>query len=441
MRKVVTMFSKILIANRGEIAVRIIRACKEMGVATVAVYSEADQNALHVALADQSYCIGGPEASESYLNEDQIISTALLAGAQAIHPGYGFLSENAHFARACRKNGLVFIGPDPDSMERLSDKAKLKELIRGTGLSVIPGTKAVASAAEAERAAERIGYPVMLKACAGGGGRGIRLIRSEEELADAYHQASGEALNAFGDGSLYLEKYIFPARHVELQVLADEYGNAVCLGDRDCSLQRRNQKLLEETPSPAVGGGQREKIMALAAEAVKKIGYVGAGTLEFLLDREGRFWFMEMNVRLQVEHCVTEMLTGVDLVKWQIRIAAGIPLNFTQKEVRMNGSAIECRINAASCGTLKMLHVPGGPSVRFDTCLVAGTVVSPYYDSLLGKLIVYAKTREETLRKMRAALCELVIDGISTNIEEQLRIVEDERFTSGDYDLTFMGNR
>ena len=441
MRKVVTMFSKILIANRGEIAVRIIRACKEMGVATVAVYSEADQNALHVALADQSYCIGGPEASESYLNEDQIISTALLAGAQAIHPGYGFLSENAHFARACRKNGLVFIGPDPDSMEHLSDKAKLKELIRGTGLSVIPGTKAVASAAEAERAAERIGYPVMLKACAGGGGRGIRLIRSEEELADAYHQASGEALNAFGDGSLYLEKYIFPARHVELQVLADEYGNAVCLGDRDCSLQRRNQKLLEESPSPAVGGGQREKIMALAAEAVKKIGYVGAGTLEFLLDREGRFWFMEMNVRLQVEHCVTEMLTGVDLVKWQIRIAAGIPLNFTQKEVRMNGSAIECRINAASCGTLKMLHVPGGPSVRFDTCLVAGTVVSPYYDSLLGKLIVYAKTREETLRKMRAALCELVIDGISTNIEEQLRIVEDERFTSGDYDLTFMGNR
>ena len=441
MRKVVTMFSKILIANRGEIAVRIIRACKEMGVATVAVYSEADQNALHVALADQSYCIGGPEASESYLNEDQIISTALLAGAQAIHPGYGFLSENAHFARACRKNGLVFIGPDPDSMEHLSDKAKLKELIRGTGLSVIPGTKAVASAAEAERAAERIGYPVMLKACAGGGGRGIRLIRSEEELADAYHQASGEALNAFGDGSLYLEKYIFPARHVELQVLADEHGNAVCLGDRDCSLQRRNQKLLEETPSPAVDDGQREKIMELAAEAVKKIGYVGAGTLEFLLDREGRFWFMEMNVRLQVEHCVTEMLTGVDLVKWQIRIAAGIPLNFTQKEVRMNGSAIECRINAASCGTLKMLHVPGGPSVRFDTCLVAGTVVSPYYDSLLGKLIVYAKTREETLRKMRAALCELVIDGISTNIEEQLRIVGDERFTSGDYDLTFMGNR
>ena len=435
------MFSKILIANRGEIAVRIIRACKEMGVATVAVYSEADKNALHVALADQSYCIGGPEASESYLNENQIISTAILAGAQAIHPGYGFLSENAHFARACRRNGLVFIGPDPESMERLSDKAILKELICGTGLSVIPGTKAVASAMEAKRAADRIGYPVMLKACAGGGGRGIRLIRSEDEVDDAYHQATSEAISAFGDGSVYLEKYIFPARHVELQILADEHGNAVCLGDRDCSLQRRNQKLLEETPSPAVNEEQRQKIIALAVDSVKKIGYVGAGTLEFLLDREGSFWFMEMNVRLQVEHCVTEMLTGVDLVKWQIRIAAGIPLNFTQKDVKMKGSAIECRINAGSCGTLKMLHVPGGPSVRFDTCLVAGTVVSPYYDSLLGKLIVYAKTREETLRKMRAALCELVIDGISTNIEEQLRIVEDERFTSGNYDLTFMGNR
>lgn len=435
------MFSKILIANRGEIAVRIIRACKEMGVATVAVYSEADKNALHVALADQSCCIGGPEASESYLNEDQIISAAVLAGAQAIHPGYGFLSESARFARACRKNGLVFIGPDPESMERLSDKAILKELIRDTGLSVIPGTKAVSSVEEAKYAAGEIGYPVMIKACAGGGGRGIRLIRSEEELDDAYHQATSEAIGAFGDGSVYLEKYIFPARHVELQMLADEQGNVVCLGDRDCSLQRRNQKLLEETPSPAVGEEQRKEIMELATAAVKKIGYVGAGTLEFLLDQEGHFWFMEMNVRLQVEHCVTEMLTGFDLVKWQIRIAAGIPLNFTQKDVKIRGSAIECRINAGSCGTLHMLHVPGGPSVRFDTCLIAGEVVSPYYDSLLGKLIVYAKTREETLRKMRAALCELVIDGIQTNIGEQLRIVEDERFISGNYDLTFMGNR
>ncbi len=435
------MFSKILIANRGEIAVRIIRACKEMGIATVAVYSEADRDALHVALADQSYCIGGPEAAQSYLNENQIISTAVLSGAQAVHPGYGFLSENAHFARLCRKNGLVFIGPDPESMERLGDKAILKDMIQDTGLSVIPGTKAVVSMEEARKAADKIGYPVMLKACAGGGGRGIRLIRTEDDLEEAYFQATSEATSAFGDGSVYLEKYIFPARHVELQVLADEAGKVVCLGDRDCSLQRRNQKLIEETPSPAVNEKQREDIIRLAGEAVQKIGYVGAGTLEFLLDQAGQFWFMEMNVRLQVEHCVTEMLTGFDLVKWQIRIAAGIPLNFTQDDVGMLGCAIECRINAGSCGKLRMLHVPGGPSVRFDTWLIEGAMVSPYYDSLLGKLIVYAKTREEALRKIRASLCELVIDGIPTNIEEQLRIVEDDRFTSGNYDLTFMGNR
>ena len=435
------MFSKILIANRGEIAVRIIRACKEMGVATVAVYSEADRGALHVALADESYCIGRAEAAESYLNENQIISTALLAGAQAIHPGYGFLSENAQFARLCRKNGIVFIGPNPEDMERLSDKAILKELMSDAGLTVIPGTKAVGSLKEAKKAAEQIGYPVMMKACAGGGGRGIRLIRSEDEIEDAYMQATTEAASAFGDGSVYLEKYIYPARHIELQILADEVSNVVCLGERDCSLQRRNQKLIEETPSPAVNEAQREAIMETAVEAVRKIGYVGAGTLEFLYDREGHFWFMEMNVRLQVEHCVTEMLTGFDLVKWQIRIAAGIPLSFTQKDVRITGSAIECRINASSCGTLNMLHVPGGPSVRFDTCLVEGTVVTPYYDALLGKLIVYAKTREETLRKLRAALCELVVDGIPTNVEEQLRIVSDTRFISGDYDLTFMGSR
>ncbi|MGN0312139.1 MAG: acetyl/propionyl/methylcrotonyl-CoA carboxylase subunit alpha [Lachnospiraceae bacterium] len=435
------MFSKILVANRGEIAVRIIRACKEMGVATVAVYSEEDREALHVALADQSYCIGSSEASESYLNENQIISAAIFAGAQAIHPGYGFLSENAHFARLCRKNGLVFIGPDPESMERLSDKAILKDLFRDAGLSVIPGTKAVTSVEEVKKRAEQIGYPVMIKACAGGGGRGIRLIKSEEEMEDAYLQATAEAVSAFGDGSVYVEKYIFPARHVELQMLADEYGNVVCLGDRDCSLQRRNQKLIEETPSPAVKTKQRKKIMELAVEAVKKVGYVGAGTLEFLLDEDGNFWFMEMNVRLQVEHCVTEILTGYDLVKWQIRIAAGIPLDFSQKDIPMEGSAIECRINAKSCGTLKMLHVPGGPSVRFDTCLIEGMRVSPYYDSLLGKLIVFSKTREEALRKMRASLCELVVDGIPTNIEEQLQIVEDERFSSGHYDLTFMGNR
>ena len=435
------MFSKILIANRGEIAVRIIRACKEMGIATVAVYSEADRNALHVALADESYCIGPAEATESYLQENQIISTALLAGAQAIHPGYGFLSENAHFARLCRRNGIVFIGPEPESMERLSDKVILKEMIAETGLTVIPGTKVLTSVEEAEELAETLGFPVMLKAAAGGGGRGIRLIHSRDEIREAYLQATAEAASAFGDGSVYLEKYVFPARHVELQIMADEAGNVVCLGERDCSLQRRNQKLLEETPSPAVGEAQRKKIMDPAIAAIKKIGYVGVGTMEFLLDKGGNFWFMEMNVRLQVEHCVTEMLTGIDLVKWQIRIAAGIHINFRQEDIRLNGAAIECRINALSCGTLGMLHVPGGPSVRFDTWLVAGTPLSPYYDSLVGKLVVYATTREEALRKMKAALCELVIEGIPTNIEEQLRTVDDERFLSGNYDLTFMGSR
>ncbi|MEA5144176.1 MAG: biotin carboxylase N-terminal domain-containing protein [Oscillibacter sp.] len=434
------MFSKILIANRGEIAVRIIRACKEMGVATVAVCSAADKNALHVALADQSCCIGGAEAAESYLNEKQIISAALLTGAQAIHPGYGFLSENAHFARLCQKNGLVFIGPAPEDMERLGDKARLKELAEACGLPVIPGTKALQSPEEAKEAAAALGYPVMLKACAGGGGRGIRLIKAPEELAEAYGQAAAEALASFGDGSVYLEKYIFPARHVEWQVMADEHGHAVCLGDRDCSLQRRHQKLVEETPSPAVTEEMRRSLMEKAVAAVKKMGYVGAGTLEFLLDGESRFWFMEMNVRLQVEHCVTEMLTGFDVVKWQIRIAAGIPLGFSQEDVSLAGSAIECRINAVGCGTLSMLHVPGGPFVRFDTCLVRGMAVSPYYDALVGKLIVQAKTREEAVRKLRAALCELVIEGIPTNREEQLRLLEDERFASGRYDLTLMGN-
>ena len=433
------MFSKILVANRGEIAVRIIRACREMGVETVAVYSEADRHALHVLLADESCCIGGPEAASSYLNQKQIIAAALLHGAQAIHPGYGFLSENADFARLCRKNGLVFIGPEPENMERLSDKAALKELMREAGLPVIPGSKAVKTPQEAKKEAAKLGYPVMLKACAGGGGRGIRLIHAEAETEDAYFAATSEAVSAFGDGSVYLEKYVFPARHVELQILADEAGHVVCLGERDCSVQRRNQKLLEETPSPAVGEAQRSKLIAAAAHAVKKIGYVGAGTLEFLLDSRGNFWFMEMNIRLQVEHAVTEMLTGIDLVKWQIRVAAGIPLNFTQTEIPLTGCAVECRINAGSCGNLKLLHVPGGPAVRFDTYLFSGSEVTPYYDSLLGKLIVFAKTREESLRKMKAALCELLIDGIPTNIEEQLRILDDEHFASGNYDLTFMG--
>lgn len=435
------MFSKILIANRGEIAVRIIRACKEMGVATVAVYSEADREALHVALADESFCIGAPEVTESYLNEDRIISAALLAGAQAIHPGYGFLSENAHFASLCHKNGIVFIGPEPEEMNHLSDKAALKGLMADAGLEVIPGTEALSDVEEAHTRAAEIGYPVMLKACAGGGGRGIRLIQSDTALADAWQEARAEALSAFGDGSLYLEKYIYPARHLELQILADETGHVVCLGERDCSLQRRNQKLIEETPSPAVTDEQRRQLYNQAISAIKSLGYTGAGTLEFLLDGQGHFWFMEMNVRLQVEHCVTEMLTGIDIVKWQIRIAAGIPLDIAQNDIPLHGAAIECRINARGCGQLALLHVPGGPEVRFDSALLAANDVSPYYDPLLGKLIVGAATREEALRKLRAALCELIVEGIPTNIEEQLSIVNDARFASGNYDLTFMGSR
>ena len=432
------MFSKILIANRGEIAVRIIRACKEMGISTVAVYSTADADALHVALAEEAICIGRPEATDSYLNEERIISAALATGARAIHPGYGFLSENPHFAESCRKNGIVFIGPSVEQMNRLSDKAIIKRLMEEAGLPTIPGTDVLETVEDALMAAEKIGYPVMLKARSGGGGRGIRRSDSPEQMAIAYPQSVAESAAAFGDGAVYLEKFVYPARHVELQILADEYGHVVCLGERDCSVQRRHQKLIEESPSPAVRPEQRKAIIERVIKAVQHVGYAGVGTMEFLLDKQGNFWFMEMNVRLQVEHTVTEMLTNIDLVKWQIRTAAGIPLNFDQDSIRFQGSAIECRINAMAPGKVEMLHVPGGPFVRFDTFLVSGGEVTPYYDSMLGKLIVYAGTREETLRKMKAALCELVIDGIPNNTEEQLRLISDRRFSDGSYDLTFM---
>lgn len=435
------MFSKILIANRGEIAVRIIRACREMGIATVAVYSEADRNSLHVAMADESYCIGPANADESYLHQHRIIMAALLSKAQAIHPGYGFLSENAHFAGLCQRNGLVFIGPSSDTMEQMSDKSTLKRRMAEAGLKVIPGTEVLDGVEAALRAADEIGYPVMLKARSGGGGRGIRLICTPEEMVNAYPQAVTEAAAAFSDGAVYLEKYISPAKHIEVQILADEHGNVICLGERDCSVQRRNQKLIEETPSAAVDAVQRAKLANDCIHAVCEIGYEGAGTLEFLLDEEGNFWFMEMNVRLQVEHCVTEMLTRIDLVKWQIRIAAGVELNFTQEDVSFDGAAIECRINARACGKLRALHVPGGPSVRFDTFLTTDASVSPHYDSLVGKLVVYACDRPEAIRKMRAALCEMVVDGIPTNITEQLELIGDERFLNGSYNLKFMEDR
>ncbi len=430
------MFSKILIANRGEIAVRIIRACKEMGIETVAVYSNADREALHVALADESYCIGGNEAADSYLNAQRIVSAALSSGAKAIHPGYGFLSENAEFAELCKEHGVVFIGPEPASMKAIADKEYIKRQMAQFGLSVIPGSQIVESLEAAHECALQVGYPVMLKARSGGGGRGIRLITSQDELEGAYHAASSEAKSAFGDEALYIEKYIFPAKHIEFQILADEQGNVVCLGERDCSIQRRNQKLIEESPSPSVSPEQRSNIIARVIDAVAKLGYVGAGTLEFLFDGE-QFYFMEMNVRLQVEHTVTEMLTRHDLVKSQIRIAAGIELAYRQEDIQLSGAVIECRINALSPGNVNFLHIPGGPFVRFDTFLVTGMQVSPYYDSLLGKLIVYAATREEALRKMRAALCELVIDGIAHNVEEQIEIVSSPAFSDGTYNLAF----
>jgi acetyl-CoA carboxylase biotin carboxylase subunit len=431
------MFSKILIANRGEIAVRIIRACREMGISTVAVFSEADADALHVALADESFCIGPAKAGLSYLNEERIIATALVSGAQAIHPGYGFLSENARFAALCEKNGIVFIGPSVENMENLSDKSRIKALMAEAGLPVIPGTDVLVTLEDARMAAERIGYPVMLKARAGGGGRGIRLVRRAAELENAYLSATAEGQSAFGDGAVYMEKFISPAKHVEFQILADELNNCVCLGERDCSVQRNHQKLIEESPSPAVTCRERDEIMKKVVDAVMAVGYVGVGTLEFLRDSDGNLYFMEMNVRLQVEHTVTEALTGYDLVKWQIRVAAGIPLTFMQDDVKIRGCAIECRINARMPGKVAFLHVPGGPFVRFDTFLVAGYAVSPHYDQLLGKLIVYAGTREEALRKLSAALCELVIDGVPNNIEEQIDIVADPRFRDGSYDLNF----
>ena len=435
------MFSKILIANRGEIAVRIIRACKEMGISTVAVYSEADRDALHVALADESYCIGPYPAEKSYLDEERIIATALVSGAQAIHPGYGFLSENAQFAKACKKNGIVFIGPDASLMEEIGDKTRIKQIVSETNLKPIPGTEALESPEEAMEAAQRIGYPVMLKARSGGGGKGIRLVENPSELTDLFNLAVSEAKASFGDGGVYIEKYVYPARHIEVQILADEYGNVICLGERDCSIQRNHQKLIEETPSPGVSPEVREVLMADVIDAVKKIGYVGAGTLEFLFDRQGNFWFMEMNVRLQVEHSVTEMLTGLDLVKWQIRIAAGVEMTVPQAKINTKGSALECRINALTPGKVSLIHVPGGPYVRFDSYLFIGDEVPPYYDSLVGKLIVYARKRDEAVRKMKAALCELVIEGIHTNIQEQLEIVSTNQFMDGSYDLTLMEDR
>lgn len=442
------MFSKILIANRGEIAVRIIRACKEMGVQTVAVYSEADRDSLHVNLADESYCIGPALSKDSYLNMAAILSVAVYSGAQAIHPGYGFLSESSKFAKLCEKCNIVFIGPSSEVISQMGDKDMARRTMRKAGIPVIPGCDLVETPEHALLESKNIGYPLLIKAKAGGGGRGIRRVNCEEELLNAYYQATSEAKSAFGDGSVYMEKFLSPVKHIEVQIIADNYGNTIALGERDCSVQRRNQKLIEESPSPVVNSELRRKLCESSLKAAKAVKYTGVGTIEYLLDSDGNYYFMEMNTRLQVEHPVTEYVTGIDLVKWQIRIASGGAIDFTAEEASIKGHAIECRINAEGQGNVvntgakqvKVLHIPGGAWVRFDTAIYQDYVIPPFYDSMIGKLIVHAKTREEAIRKMQTALSELVIDGVDNNIEKQLEILADCRFLSGEYSTGFLNS-
>lgn len=440
------MFDKILVANRGEIAVRVIRACRDMGVRTVAVYSPADAEALHVRLADEAYCIGGSRLAESYLNEDAVLTTAVKSGAKAIHPGYGFFSENAGFVRECEKCGLAFVGPSAEVIDRMGDKDAARRTAKAAGVPVVPGCDLLKSPEEAEREARRIGCPVLIKARSGGGGRGIRKVERAEDAGRAFSEARAEAEAAFGDGECYMEKFVSPAHHVEVQIMADKFGNVFSLGERECSVQRRNQKLVEESPAPCLEGRPdvRERMHRAARDLARAVGYEGAGTVEFLYSDDGSFYFMEMNTRLQVEHPVTEFVTDVDLVKWQLRVAAGQALPFEREDLPVIGHAMECRINAEtpdylpSCGTVTMLHVPGGPKVRFDSALFPGAVVPPYYDSMLAKVIVCASTRDGAIRKMRSALGELVIEGVDENSELQLRILANEEFLSGNYHTNLM---
>ncbi len=441
------MFKKILIANRGEIAVRIIRACRELGIHSVTVYSTADKQALHAQIADESVCIGPPATKDSYLNAAAIIEAAKMTGAEAIHPGFGFLSENADFAELCGKNGIVFIGPSPASIRMLGDKAAAKETMKRAGVPVIPGSEGeVPDLDAAKRLCEQIGCPVMVKASAGGGGRGIRLVNTPEELEDALAAAKREAGDYFGNDALYMEKFISDPKHIEMQILADKQGNCVFLGERDCSMQRRNQKVLEETPSPIMTPDLRERMGRAAVAAAKACGYVNAGTIEFLVDRDKNFYFMEMNTRIQVEHPITEAVTDIDLVKEQIRIAYGEPLHFSQKDISIRGHAIECRINAEnpslnfrpSPGKITALHIPGGPGIRVDSSVYQGYTIPPYYDSMIAKLIAHAPTRKEAIAKMRWALAEFIVDGVETNIDFQISLIRDSVFEEGIYDIGYL---
>ncbi len=441
------MLQKILIANRGEIAVRIIRACREMGIRTVAVYSEADKNSLHKTLADEAICIGPAASSKSYLNMKAILEAACLTGADSIHPGFGFLSENASFAKICNDMGIKFIGPSGDLINLLGNKSKAKETMKKAGVPVVPGSEGlIKNKEEAIELAEKIKYPVILKASAGGGGRGIRIAYSKEELEKSYDIVKQEAKISFGDDSIYLEKFIENPRHVEIQILADEHGNCIHLGERDCSIQRRNQKIIEETPSMAINDKTRKKMGQVAVKAVKEIGYTNVGTIEFLVDKNQDFYFMEMNTRVQVEHPITEMVTGIDIIKEQIKIASGQKMLLKQEDIKFTGHVMEARINAENSdknfmpcpGKITGLHLPGGNGIRVDTAIYAGYTVPANYDAMIAKIIAQGKNREEAIAKLRSAIAELVIEGIDTNTDFILKILENENFKINQYDTSFV---
>lgn len=436
------MIKKVLIANRGEIAVRIIRACREMGIETVAVYSEADREALHTQLADEAYCIGEAPSGDSYLNMERIISATVISGADAIHPGFGFLSENSKFAELCEKCNIIFIGPSSEVIHKLGDKSQARNTMMEAGVPVIPGSdEPMYEASVAANVANKVGYPVIVKAALGGGGKGMRVANTPDELESAFNTAQKEAIAAFGDGTMYLERFVQHPKHIEFQILADKHGNVVHLGERDCSIQKNHQKLIEESPCVAISDKLRKKMGTAAVKAAKAANYENAGTIEFLLEESGDFYFMEMNTRIQVEHPVTEWVTGIDLIKEQIRIASGQELAYKQKDIQLTGHAIECRINAKTPGVITDMYLPGGKGVRIDSAIYSGYEVTPYYDSMLAKLIVYAKNREEAIMKMRSALGEVIIEGIETNVDYQYEILNDPDYQAGNYNIEFIAEK